>query len=144
MIKKQETFIDSEQLINKKWILIDANERTLGRLATEISFLLMGKNEKNYTTFLKNGNYVIVKNAEKIKLTGKKTILKSYRQHSGRPGGMKIRKFSNLINERPEFIIEKAVKGMLPKGPRGRKLYKNLKVYKGEIHPHTAQQPELI
>lgn len=140
----KNTFIDTENLIIKKWYLIDANEKTLGRLATQISVILMGKNKKNYTPFLQNGNCVIVTNAEKIKLTGKKAQTKIYRHHSGRPGGMKIQRFANLIDERPEFIIEKAVKGMLPKGARGNQLYRNLKVYKGETHPHQAQQPEIV
>lgn len=140
----KNTFVDSEKLIVKKWFLIDADQKTLGRLATQVSVILMGKNKKNYTPFLKSGNCVIVTNAEKIKLTGKKSKTKIYRHHSGRPGGMKIQKFSNLIEEKPEFIIEKAVKGMLPKGARGHQLYKNLKVYKGNNHPHQAQQPELI
>jgi large subunit ribosomal protein L13 len=140
----KNTFIDTENLIIKKWYLIDANEKTLGRLATQISVILMGKNKKNYTPFLQNGNCVIVTNAEKIKLTGKKAQTKIYRHHSGRPGGMKIQRFANLIDEKPEFIIEKAVKGMLPKGARGNQLYRNLKVYKGETHPHQAQQPEIV
>jgi large subunit ribosomal protein L13 len=140
----KNTFIDTENLIIKKWYLIDANEKTLGRLATQISVILMEKNKKNYTPFLQNGNCVIVTNAEKIKLTGKKAQTKIYRHHSGRPGGMKIQRFANLIDEKPEFIIEKAVKGMLPKGARGNQLYRNLKVYKGETHPHQAQQPEIV
>ena len=140
----KKTFIDSENLTIKKWYLIDASDKTLGRLATQVSVILMGKNKRNYTPFLQNGNCVIVTNAEKIKVTGKKDKTKIYRRHSGRPGGMKIQKFENLINDKPEFIIEKAVKGMLPKGSRGNQLYRNLKVYKGNTHPHQAQQPEII
>jgi large subunit ribosomal protein L13 len=140
----KNTFIDSENLTIKKWYLIDASDKTLGRLATQVSVILMGKNKRNYTPFLQNGNCVIITNAEKIKVTGKKDKTKIYRHHSGRPGGMKIQKFENLIEDRPEFIIEKAVKGMLPKGSRGNQLYRNLKVYKGNTHPHQAQQPEII
>lgn len=140
----KKTFIDSENLTIKKWYLIDASDKTLGRLATQVSVILMGKNKRNYTPFLQNGNCVIITNAEKIKVTGKKDKTKIYRRHSGRPGGMKIQKFENLIEDKPEFIIEKAVKGMLPKGSRGNQLYRNLKVYKGNTHPHQAQQPEII
>ena len=104
----------------------------------------MGKNKNTYTPFLENGDYVIVINAEKIKITGKKDKQKLYRNHSGYPGGMRVEKFSSLIERRPEKIIEQSIKGMLPKGPLGRQIYKNLKVYKGAEHPHSAQSPELI
>jgi large subunit ribosomal protein L13 len=140
----KNTFIDSEKLIIKKWYLVDASNKTLGRLATQVSVILMGKNKRNYTPFLQNGNCVIITNAEKIKVSGKKDKTKIYRHHSGRPGGMRIQKFENLIQDKPEFIIEKAVRGMLPKGARGNQLYRNLKVYKGDMHPHQAQQPEII
>lgn len=140
----KKTFIDSEKLIIKKWYLVDASDKTLGRLATQVSVILMGKNKRNYTPFLQNGNCVIITNAEKIRVSGNKYKTKIYRHHSGRPGGMRIQKFENIIQDKPEFIIEKAVRGMLPKGARGNQLYRNLKVYKGDIHPHQAQQPEII
>ena len=140
----KETFVNSQKLTTKKWYVIDAEDQILGRLATKASTILMGKNKNTYTPFLENGDYVIIINAEKIKTTGKKDKQKLYRNHSGYPGGMRIEKFSSLIERRPEKIIEQAIKGMLPKGPLGRTIYKNLKVYKGAEHPHTAQSPELI
>ena len=140
----KETFVNSQKLTTKKWYVIDAEDQILGRLATKASTILMGKNKNTYTPFLENGDYVIVINAEKIKITGKKDKQKLYRNHSGYPGGMRVEKFSSLIERRPEKIIEQSIKGMLPKGPLGRQIYTNLKVYKGAEHPHTAQSPELI
>ena len=140
----KETFVNSQKLTTKKWYVIDAKDQILGRLATQATTVLMGKNKNTYTPFLENGDYVIIINAEKIKITGKKDTQKLYRNHSGYPGGMRIEKFSSLIERRPEKIIEQAIKGMLPKGPLGRQIYRNLKVYKGAEHPHTAQSPELI
>ena len=140
----KETFVNSQKLTTKKWYVIDAEDQILGRLATKASTVLMGKNKNTYTPFLENGDYVIIINAEKIKITGKKDKQKLYRNHSGYPGGMRVEKFSSLIERRPEKIIEQSIKGMLPKGPLGRQIYTNLKVYKGTEHPHTAQSPELI
>ena len=140
----KETFVNSQKLITKKWYIIDAEDQILGRLASKASTILMGKNKNSYTPFLENGDYVIIINAEKIQITGKKSKQKLYRNHSGFPGGMRIEKYSSLIERRPEKIIEQAIKGMLPKGPLGRQIYKNLKVYKGAEHPHIAQSPELI
>jgi|TARA_B110000967_G_C18901707_1_gene575949 large subunit ribosomal protein L13 len=140
----KETFVNSQKLTTKKWYLIDADEQILGRLASKVSRILMGKDKKTYTPFLENGDYVIIINAQKIKTTGKKDKQKLYRNHSGFPGGMRIEKYSSLIERRPEKIVEQAIKGMLPKGPLGRTIYKNLKVYKGSEHPHIAQSPELI
>jgi large subunit ribosomal protein L13 len=140
----KETFVNSQNLTTKKWYLIDADEQILGRLASKVSRILMGKDKKTYTPFLENGDYVIIINAQKIKTTGKKDKQKLYRNHSGFPGGMRIEKYSSLIERRPEKIVEQAIKGMLPKGPLGRTIYKNLKVYKGSEHPHIAQSPELI
>ena len=135
---------NSLNINHKKWYVIDAEDQILGRLATKASTVLMGKNKSTYTPFLENGDYVIIINAEKIKTTGKKDKQKLYRNHSGYPGGMRVEKFSSLIERRPEKIIEQSIKGMLPKGPLGRQIYRNLKVYKGAEHPHTAQSPELI
>ena len=140
----KETFVNSQKLTTKKWYLIDADEQILGRLASKVSRILMGKDKKTYTPFIENGDYVIIINAQKIKTTGKKDKQKLYRNHSGFPGGMRIEKYSSLIERRPEKIVEQAIKGMLPKGPLGRTIYKNLKVYKGSEHPHIAQSPELI
>lgn len=117
------TFIPSSTYLKKKWYLIDANEKTLGRLSTEVANILQGKNKVNYYPSIDLGDYVIIINAEKINVTGKKNEQKLYRRHSGRPGGMKIETFKMLQKRIPERIIEKAVKGMLPKGVLGRKMY---------------------
>jgi large subunit ribosomal protein L13 len=140
----KDTFIPSKTYIQKKWYIIDAQDQTLGRLATKISQVLIGKEKTTFTPFLETGDNIIVINAEKINVTGNKEKQKLYRNHSGRPGGMRVESFLNLRQRRPEKIIEHAVKGMLPKGPLGRKIYTNLKVYKGSEHPHTAQTPELL
>lgn len=125
----------------KNWFLIDAEDQVLGRVASEIAKVLTGKNEKNFTPFFDCGNYVIVINANKIRVSGQKYTKKLYRRHSGRPGGMKTETFSMLQERIPERIIEKAVKGMLPKGSLGRSMYKKLKVYSDSTHPHTIQNP---
>ena len=140
----KDTFIPSKSFINKKWFLIDATNQTLGRLASKISHILVGKEKSLYTPFLDTGDYIIIINAEKISLSGKKEKEKIYRNHSGRPGGMRTESLEKLRQRRPEKIIEHAVKGMLPKGALGRKIYTNLKVYKGSEHPHDAQTPELL
>jgi large subunit ribosomal protein L13 len=140
----KDTFIPAKNFINKKWYLIDAKDQTLGRLATKISRILVGKEKSIYTPFLDTGDYIVIINAEKVSLSGKKEIQKIYRNHSGRPGGMRTESLEKLRERRPEKIIEHAVKGMLPKGALGRKIYANLKVYKGEQHPHDAQTPELL
>lgn len=129
---------------NPKWYLIDAKGKTLGRLATLIAILIRGKHKSIYTPYLNSGDNVIVINAKDICITGKKAKQKIYRRHSGRPGGLKIETFEKLQDRIPERILEKAVKGMLPKGPLGRSMYRNLKVYSGEDHPHQSQKPELL
>ena len=128
----------------KKWYVVDAENQRLGRLATEIANVLRGKNKPTYTPHLDTGDYVIVVNAEKVVVTGKKSEQKLYRRHSGRPGGMKEETFAHLQGRIPERIIEKAVKGMLPKTSLGRSLFTNLKVYSGASHPHAAQKPEAL
>ena len=140
----KDTFIPSKKFLKKNWYIIDANKKTLGRLATKISKILIGKEKTVYTTFLETGDSLIIINAEKIHVSGKKENQKIYRNHSGRPGGMRIEKFSKLREREPKKIIEHAVKGMLPKGALGRKIYTNLKVYKGDQHPHMAQTPKLL
>jgi large subunit ribosomal protein L13 len=130
--------------VNPKWYLIDARGKTLGRLATLIAILIRGKHKSIYTPYLNSGDNVIVINAKDICITGKKAKQKIYRRHSGRPGGLKIETFEKLQDRIPERILEKAVKGMLPKGPLGRSMYRNLKVYSGEDHPHQSQKPELL
>lgn len=141
MIKTHVPPVDS---IEKKWYVIDATDKRLGRLASEIAQILRGKNKPTYTPHMDTGDFAIVINAEKVQVTGKKRSQKLYRRHSGRPGGMKVETFEKLQARIPERIIEKAVKGMLPKNALGRKLFTNLKVYAGSEHPHAAQQPEVL
>ena len=130
--------------IKRNWFLVDAKGQTLGRLASEIANVLRGKNKPSFTPHLDTGDFVIVVNAEKIEVSGKKASQKLYRRHSGRPGGMKIEKFETLKDRIPERIIEQAVKGMLPHNSLGRQQFRKLKVYKGPDHPHTAQDPVLL
>ena len=130
--------------IKRNWFLVDAEGKNLGRLASEIANVLRGKNKPSFTPHLDTGDFVIVVNAEKIEVSGKKASQKLYRRHSGRPGGMKIEKFETLRDRIPERIIEQAVKGMLPHNSLGRQQFKKLKVYKGSEHPHEAQNPVLL
>ena len=139
-----KTTTPSIETIKRQWFLVDATDKTLGRLATEIAVILRGKNKPSFTPHLDTGDFVIVVNAEKIEVTGKKSSQKLYRRHSGRPGGMKIEKFETLQERIPERIIEQAVKGMLPHNSLGRQQFRKLKVYKGPEHPHDAQNPVLL
>ena len=139
-----KTSTPSLTTIQRNWFLIDADGQTLGRLASEIANILRGKNKPSFTPHLDTGDFVIVVNAEKIEVSGKKASQKLYRRHSGRPGGMKIEKFETLRDRIPERIIEQAVKGMLPHNSLGRQQFKKLKVYKGSQHPHDAQNPVLL
>ncbi|NEP56129.1 MAG: 50S ribosomal protein L13 [Symploca sp. SIO2G7] len=132
------------QTLEKNWYLVDAADMRLGRLASEIAMVLRGKNKPTYTPHMDTGDFVIVINAEKVVVTGKKRDQKLYRRHSGRPGGMKTETFAKLQVRIPERIIEQAVKGMLPKNSLGRKLFTKLKVYAGDSHPHQAQKPQLL
>eukprot|EP00897_Mesotaenium_endlicherianum_P010157 jgi/Mesen1/916/ME000117S00081 len=127
--------------VEKKWYVVDASDKRLGRLASTIAIHIRGKDLPTYTPSVDMGAYVVVINAEKVAVTGKKRDQKLYRRHSGRPGGMKVETFNQLQNRIPERIVEHAVKGMLPKGRLGRQLFTHLKVYKGENHPHSAQKP---
>lgn len=125
----------------RRWIVVDAGGKVLGRLATHVARHLMGKTKAHYTPFLDTGDFVVVVNADKIELTGRKLESKMYRHHTGFPGGLKSIEASKLKATRPEKMIEEAVKGMLPKTKLGRKMIKKLKVYAGPTHPHTAQGP---
>lgn len=138
------TFIPSSDYTQKKWFLVDATDKTLGRLSTEVANILQGKNKVNFYPSVDMGDYVIITNAEKIRVTGNKEEAKLYRRHSGRPGGMKIETLKAVRSRIPERILEKAIKGMLPKGPLGRKMYTRLKVVQGSEHKYIAQKPELI
>jgi large subunit ribosomal protein L13 len=128
--------------VRRAWFLVDAEDKTLGRLATEIAHRLRGKHKAEYTPHVDTGDFVIVINAGKVKVTGAKTTDKMYYRHSGYPGGIKSRSFEQVRDSHPERIIEKAVKGMLPRNPLGRLMLKKLKVYPGSEHPHSAQQPQ--
>ena len=137
-----KTPLPTKENLEQKWYVVDAADQRLGRLATEIATRLRGKNKPTFTPHMDTGDFVIVVNAEKVIVTGKKSSQKLYRRHSGRPGGMKTETFDQLQARIPERIIEKAVKGMLPKNSLGRKLFTKLKVYAGPNHPHQAQKPE--
>ena len=138
------TFIPSALEINRKWFVVDASGKTLGRLATEAASILAGKRSPKYTPYIDMGDHVIVVNAEKIRLTGLKAEQKVYRRYTGFPGGLREESYTRLLQRRPEKIIEEAVKGMLPKTKMGRKMGSKLNVYRGDQHPHQAQQPEVL
>lgn len=129
--------------ITREWLLIDAEGKSLGRVATEVATLLRGKHKPIYTPTIDTGDYVIVINADKVKLTGNKREQKNYYYHTGYPGGLKTVPYTRMMEEKPEKAMEKAVKGMLPKGPLGREMYRKLRVYRGAEHGHEAQQPVL-
>jgi large subunit ribosomal protein L13 len=135
------TFIPRPQDINRKWYVLDASGKTLGRLATEAARVLAGKNNPQYTPYIDTGDHVIVLNAEKVRLTGLKSQKKVYRRYTGFPGGLREESFTRLLNRKPEKILEEAIKGMLPKSKMGRQMATKLKVYRGDQHPHQAQQP---
>lgn len=128
--------------VQREWWVVDAEGKTLGRLATQIATILRGKHKPYYTPHVDCGDYVIVINAEKVAVTGNKLDQKMYYRHSGYPGGLKQRTLREQLQRHPELVIEKAVKGMLPKNRLGRKMFKKLKVYAGPEHPHQAQQPK--
>jgi large subunit ribosomal protein L13 len=140
----KETFLPSKPFIRKQWYVIDAENKKLGKLATQIASILKGKNKSYYTPYLDTGDYIIIINSSKVTISGNKNIQKLYRNHSGRPGGMSIENFEKLKQRLPNHIIEKAVKGMLPKGSLGRKILQNLYIYSTDLHPHQAQKPEKI
>jgi large subunit ribosomal protein L13 len=135
------TYMPSSHEITRKWFVVDASGKTLGRLATEAASVLAGKRSPRYTPFMDMGDHVIVVNAEKIRLTGLKSQKKTYRRYTGFPGGLREESFTRLLARRPEKIVEEAVKGMLPKTRLGRQMATKLKVYRGQDHPHQAQQP---
>ena len=137
-----KTYVPSQDALNHQWFVVDATDQRLGRLASEIARVLRGKNKAEYTPHMDTGDFVIVINAEKVKVTGKKRTQKVYLRHSGRPGGMKTETFAQLQARLPERIVEHAIKGMLPKNSLGRQLFTKLKVYAGADHPHQAQQPQ--
>ena len=137
-----KTFSAKPDAVQRDWYVVDANGKTLGRLASEIATRLRGKHKAEYTPHVDTGDYIVVINAEKIAVSGKKTTDKMYHHHSGYPGGLKSFSFEKLIERAPERVLQRAVKGMLPRNPLGRAMFKKMKVYAGESHPHAAQQPQ--
>jgi large subunit ribosomal protein L13 len=141
---ENKTYLPSQATLERNWYVIDATNQRLGRLASAIAMILRGKNKPTFTPHMDTGDFVIVINAEKVEVTGKKRTQKVYRRHSGRPGGMKEETFDKLQARIPERIIETAVKGMLPKNSMGRHLFTKLNVYAGDSHPHSAQKPQVL
>ncbi|MCI9493381.1 MAG: 50S ribosomal protein L13 [Lachnospiraceae bacterium] len=139
-----KTFMASTAAVERKWYVVDAEGKTLGRLSSEIAKILRGKHKPIFTPHIDTGDYIIVVNAEKVKVTGKKLNQKIYYHHSGYVGGLKQTTLKEMLAKKPERVIELAVKGMLPKGPLGRQMYKKLFVYAGPEHKHAAQKPEAL
>ena len=139
-----KTFMASTAAVERKWYVVDAEGKTLGRMASEIAKVLRGKNKPIFTPHIDTGDYVIVVNADKVKVTGKKLDQKIYYHHSDYVGGMKETTLKEMLANKPERVVELAVKGMLPKGPLGRQMYKTLLVYAGPEHKHEAQKPEVL
>jgi large subunit ribosomal protein L13 len=140
----RDTFISSLKDKEITWYIVDAADKTLGRLSTEVAKVLVGKNQVTYAPYTDSKNYVIIINAKKIQVSGKKSRQKLYYRHSGRPGGLKTRTFLEVQNSFPEKILELAIKRMLPKGSLGHRYYKRLKVYEGMNHPHISQKPKAL
>ncbi len=139
-----KTFMQTKETVDRKWYVVDAEGKTLGRLASQVATVLKGKHKPTYTPHIDCGDYVIIINAEKVKLTGNKLDDKMYYNHSGYPGGLRERTAKVMIEKYPTEMIERAVKGMLPKGRLGRQMYKKLFVYAGENHEHQAQKPVVL
>lgn len=139
-----KTFVAKPETVKRDWFIVDAEGKTLGRIATQIASRLRGKHKPEYTPHVDTGDYIVVINADKVTVTGKKTTDKIYYSHSGFMGGIKSISFDKLQAKKPEMIIELAVKGMLPRGPLGRAMFRKLKVYAGTAHKHAAQQPQVL
>ena len=139
-----KTFVAKPESVQRDWFVVDADGKTLGRLATEIARRLRGKHKAEYTPHVDTGDYIVVVNADKITVTGNKAKNKMYYSHTGFPGGIKEINFEKLLAKKPEMVLEKAVKGMLPRGPLGRAMFRKLKVYAGTEHKHAAQQPQVL
>ena len=139
-----KTFSAKAHEVNHEWFVVDAKDQVLGRLAARIAHVLRGKHKAIYTQHVDTGDFIVVTNADKLVVTGKKTLDKIYYRHTGYPGGIYSRTFNQMLEKAPEKILIHAVKGMLPKGPLGYAMIKKLKVYAGEEHPHTAQQPKQL
>ena len=139
-----KTFMPKAETVERKWYIVDAEGQTLGRLSSEIARVLIGKNKPIYTPHVDTGDNVVVINADKVVLTGKKLDQKLYRYHTGHPGGLKEIKYKDMMINKPEEVVMHAVKGMLPKNKLGRKMLKKLRVYRGSEHKHEAQKPEVL
>lgn len=139
-----KTSFAKKETVDRKWYVVDANGMVLGRLAVEVAKRLRGKHKPTYTPHIDTGDYIIVVNADKIRLTGNKLDQKMYYRHSGYPGGLKSTTAKDLLQRKPERVLEHAVKGMLPKNRLGRRMFKKMKIYTGPQHPHEAQQPEVL
>ena len=139
-----KTFTAKPESVQRDWFVVDATGKTLGRIATEIALRLRGKHKPEYTPHVDTGDYIIVVNADKVTVTGNKAKNKKYYSHSGFPGGIKEITFEKLLEKKPEMVLETAIKGMLPKGPLGRAMFRKLKVYAGAEHQHAAQQPQVL
>ena len=139
-----KTYSAKPHVVDQNWLLVDADGQTLGRMASAIAIRLRGKHKAEFTPHVDTGDFVVVINAEKVKVTGNKASDKMYHSHSGYPGGLKSISFEKLIDHTPERAIQQAVKGMLPRTPLGRAMFKKLKVYAGTEHPHSAQQPQSV
>ena len=139
-----KTFSAKNETVQRDWLLVDAADKTLGRLAVDIATRLRGKHKPEYTPHVDTGDYIVVINAEKVRVTGAKATDKMYHRHTGYPGGLKSLSFEKLIDKAPERVIQGAVKGMLPRNPLGRAMFRKLKVYAGTEHPHAAQQPQAL
>jgi large subunit ribosomal protein L13 len=140
--ESMKTLSAKPETVTRDWYVVDAAGKTLGRLSTEIALRLRGKHKPEYTPHVDTGDYIVVINASQVRVTGKKASDKMYYSHTGFPGGIKSINFEKLVDKAPEQIIQKSVKGMLPKGPLGRAMFKKLKIYAGAEHPHAAQQPK--
>ncbi len=137
-----KTYSAKPETVEQEWFIVDAEGKTLGRLASEVAYRLRGKHKPEYTPHVDTGDYIVVVNAEKIQVTGNKAKDKMYHHHTGYVGSLKSISFEKLIDKAPERVLQTAVKGMLPNNPLGRKMFSKLKVYAGESHPHAAQQPK--
>ena len=138
------TFMANASNIERKWYVVDAEGQTLGRLAAEVAKVLRGKHKPTFTPHVDTGDYVIVVNAAKVTVTGKKLVQKTYFRHSGYPGGAKFTQLGHMLENRPERVVEMAIRGMLPKNKLGEQMYRKLNVYAGAEHPHQAQKPEVL
>ena len=139
-----KTYSARAEDVHRDWYVVDATNKTLGRLAAEIAHRLRGKHKAEYTPHVDTGDYVVVVNCEKVRVTGNKATDKMYYHHTGYPGGIRGMSFDKLIDKAPERVLQRAVKGMLPRNPLGRAMFRKLKVYAGNEHPHAAQQPQTL